>query len=319
MKRCLRILLLLISVEVAIPFAAKDTGTIIGKIRDFKTGEGLWFADVILKQDGQCITGLTTGLDGTFVITGLSAGEYEIEALALGHSRRVYSLKIVHQKIVMLDVFLKKDESVLLTNPPSIGKISGIVKDKYTDEPLAYVDVTLLKEEYPIKYTETDMSGRFEFSGIATGECSIEIKFPGYKELTLDNIKVSEATILEDIYLKRINEDNIIFVVPYEEGRIFGQVSDTKTGKPLDSVRVSVINGITMEGGERKQIGIVITDEGGKYEFPNCPIASYTLSFSKEGYQNLTIGNLCIKSDTATELNVGLNAGSFRTQYIELN
>ena len=79
-KVLLTIGLLLVTQAVALA-----QGTIKGTITDESTGEPLISANVVIKQDGQLITGARTDFDGNYTIKGVQVGKYDIEVSYMGY------------------------------------------------------------------------------------------------------------------------------------------------------------------------------------------------------------------------------------------
>ena len=66
-------------------------------------------------------------------------------------------------------------------------------------------------------------------------------------------------------------------VVQPTTGTLTGVVTDATTGLPINGVTVS-LSGVT-----------TTTDSGGNYGFTNITPGTYTLTFTKSGYQTLTV------------------------------
>jgi len=79
-KVLLTIGLLLVTQAVALA-----QGTIKGTITDESTGEPLISANVVIKQDGQLITGARTDFEGNYTIKGVQVGKYDIEVSYMGY------------------------------------------------------------------------------------------------------------------------------------------------------------------------------------------------------------------------------------------
>ena len=81
-----RKVLLTIGLLIAAQVAVLAQGTLRGTITDEKTGEGIAFANVVAKQDGQVIGGARTDFDGNYSIKGLQVGQYDIEVSFVGYA-----------------------------------------------------------------------------------------------------------------------------------------------------------------------------------------------------------------------------------------
>ena len=81
-----RKVLLTIGLLLAAHVVALAQGTIKGAITDEKTGEPLIGANVVLKLDGQIVTGARTDFNGDFTIKGVQVGKYDIEVSYVGYT-----------------------------------------------------------------------------------------------------------------------------------------------------------------------------------------------------------------------------------------
>ena len=68
----------------------KATGVLKGIVTDEKTGEPLMACNVVLKQNGQIITGARTEWDGFYTIKGLAAEDYDVEFSYIGYYSKVF-------------------------------------------------------------------------------------------------------------------------------------------------------------------------------------------------------------------------------------
>ena len=80
-----RKVLLTIGLLLATQVVALAQGTIKGVITDESNGEPLISANVVIKQDGQLVTGARTDLDGNYTIKGVQVGKYDIEVSYVGY------------------------------------------------------------------------------------------------------------------------------------------------------------------------------------------------------------------------------------------
>lgn len=111
----LKKLLLLVSIvfSLSAAFAQAGQGTIKGKMIDNTSGEPLPFANIIVMQGGNQITGTTTDFDGKFTITALPPGKYNVRAIYVGYENIERTGVIVNSdKITFLDI--KADKGIAL-------------------------------------------------------------------------------------------------------------------------------------------------------------------------------------------------------------
>ncbi|MGB0368940.1 MAG: carboxypeptidase regulatory-like domain-containing protein, partial [Flavobacteriales bacterium] len=89
MKRLLLLSVLIVS-AVGITKAQVGLGNIQGTILDEATGEGIPFANVVLIQAGQQVTGASTDFDGMYKIKSVKPGsDYEVKVSTVGYSPKM--------------------------------------------------------------------------------------------------------------------------------------------------------------------------------------------------------------------------------------
>ena len=115
----------------------------------------------------------------------------------------------------------------------------------------------------------SDSAGSFTFSGIAPGGYTLTATKSGYGDVTMS------VTILAGS--NSLNFEMTPSVVPPTKGTLTGQVTDATTGQPINGVTVS-LSGVT-----------TTTDSSGNYGFTNITPGTYTLTFTKSGYNTLTV------------------------------
>lgn len=99
------------------------------------------------------------------------------------------------------------------------AKISGVVVDSVTNEPVDFASVTLLNQQtnQAVKGGQTDEQGRFSFSGISAGTFMLRVSFVGYdayekrsirinsgQAVAMGNIKLSSSasTMLKEVVIE---------------------------------------------------------------------------------------------------------------------
>jgi len=83
---------------------------------------------------------------------------------------------------------------------------------------------------------------------------------------------------------------------PEWKGTIRGQVFDSKKGSPVGYATVTLIWPTPADGAPARR-DVQISDPNGAFEFESVPAGSYTLGFSKSGYQASTLMNFTVKPD----------------------
>ena len=103
-----------------------DQGTLKGTVTDQKTGEPLIGCNVVLRQNGQIITGARTDFDGIYTIKGVKAGTYSVEFSYIGYIKLIVPEFEVRAKgftILNRDLSRKKNANDEATEvePPLMG------------------------------------------------------------------------------------------------------------------------------------------------------------------------------------------------------
>jgi len=176
---------------------ALGTGSISGTITDSATGQPIAGAKVMASNCGRSAT---TGGDGTYVITGLAAGDYTIKAMKMG----AYVMKAypgpVHvaegQAVTGIDIALAP-----MGGGGGNGSISGTVYDKKTNAPIAGAKVTASGCS---RYAMTGSEGTYTITGLADGSYTVKAMKSGYQCATYPNpvvIQSGGAVTGIDVYL----------------------------------------------------------------------------------------------------------------------
>ncbi len=83
--------------------------------------------------------------------------------------------------------------------PKGNGKIKGILLDSASNNPVEFASLSLIdiKTNRPIDGTTTDEKGEFSMTKVAEGDFKILISFIGYKNRTIDKVKIERKTDLD--------------------------------------------------------------------------------------------------------------------------
>lgn len=124
-------------------------------------------------------------------------------------------LPVVRNVILLLIVFFCYN----MVHAQNQAKISGVVVDSISSEPIDFASVTLLSQETNqfIKGGQTDEQGKFSFAGIPAGTYTLKASFVGYngyeqkairlntgQALVISNIKLSSSssTLLKEVVIE---------------------------------------------------------------------------------------------------------------------
>ncbi|MGB0918691.1 MAG: carboxypeptidase-like regulatory domain-containing protein, partial [Flavobacteriales bacterium] len=122
MKKLLHILVGTISHLLITSFVLNPTGlgSIHGTVTDSQTGEGIPFANVVLLDSGQQITGAVTDFDGKYSISLIKPGTYSVEVSTVGYSPvRETQIPVLEEQVSIVDFKLSAStmlSEVMVTN-----------------------------------------------------------------------------------------------------------------------------------------------------------------------------------------------------------
>jgi len=168
------------------PVSKVGTGSIAGTITDSVTNQPIVGAKVTA---GCCGQGDVTGEDGTYLISGLAAGDYTVKAMKCGEYAMKAYPEPVHveegQAVTGIDIAL-----VPMGGGGGDGSISGTVYDKATNQPIAGARVTT--GGCHGKYAETAEDGTYTITDLADGAYTVRAMKTGYKCATYPDPVVIE-------------------------------------------------------------------------------------------------------------------------------
>lgn len=119
----------------AMPIEERDgQGTLKGTITDRKTGEPLLTCFVVLKQNGQIITGGRTDFDGIYTIKGVKEGIYSVEISCPGYNTLIVPEFEVRAKgFTILNRDLSRRSNANNEATEVVGSLMGVVPVEHID------------------------------------------------------------------------------------------------------------------------------------------------------------------------------------------
>ena len=206
--------------------------------------------------------------DGTYEVTGVPAGTYDIVVERDGYG----SVTLPHSVISAGHSY---EWSIALnpTGSSGTGGLSGTVTD--TDgTPLYDASVSLNGEKFGY-YNMTGKDGTYEVSGVAAGTYNLLVEKEGY-----DSAKRPDFTIVEG----RSYEWNIALkpakspiVDNPATGGLHGTITDMKNAHLEDAFVLLIGNAFSYNGS---------TDKNGDYNITGLPADTYRVVVGKQGYAN---------------------------------
>lgn len=188
----------------------KELGSIAGTLKSQATGLPIDSARIDIAGPG--VRNITSNTDGHFNAVNLPPGEYLLKVTATGYQQ--VELKAALGNGAPLDIGTIQLK-VLLDS----GVISGRVTDLQTGEPLANVDLVLLRFGGG-KYLTSTNSGGFYSQEVIPGQYNVGFALAGYYTTSKSIIVGRETENEYSPQLSKLSEGSI------EEGYLYGTVSD---------------------------------------------------------------------------------------------
>jgi hypothetical protein len=212
-----------------------------GKVVDKKTQQAVEGAEVAASpfgEDGD--SGRTSSkADGTFELTGLAAGSYDVEVRKDNYARAMKT-GITVEAAQNFPLVFELEET---------GKVTGVVSDE-SGAPLAGINVAI--KWRPGGSTMTGPDGRYTLAGLDTG-------FGTFVEVHRDG---EDSSVSKRVQAKPGETAVLDFVLP-GVGYVSGTVT-TPEGAPANNVTVmAFVPGVGFRGGGDNQVNV---DSAGAYE-----------------------------------------------------
>jgi len=133
-----------------------------------------------------------SGPDGNYEIANLTAGTYTITA-----SSPLYETAIFPD--VVIPEGGETQLNINLTGLPG-AIISGVIVDADTNQPLAYVLVTIVDIHPPRPGVSTDINGAYGLPGLEAGNYTVRFEKTGYRPLEISHINVTkDGTTIQNV------------------------------------------------------------------------------------------------------------------------
>jgi len=171
------------------------------------------------------------------------------------------------------------------------GAILGLVRDKTTGEPIAMAEVALRRDDglEKLAATKTTNDGVYDFDALAPGLYSVNVYFAG-DGVEVDKIKVVAGRVAPVDVAIDLGQPGPVVVIDYSHskdgaidrykpanasadvGMIEGTVSDATTRERVAGAVVTALgSGVT----DAHQ---AVTDDRGRFVFPDIPPGTYAVS-----------------------------------------
>jgi len=242
------------------------TGRISGLVLHASTLEPLAGANLSVQMGSVTVT-VTSDVNGTYLIPGLSAGTYTVSANLEGFNESTVAGVAVESGETTEEVDLHLEEK------PT--KLLGTVRSGTVL--LVGANVSVWGTEY---YGLSSIEGKYEIDGIPAGTYTVEASLHGYLNVTILGVEIAMGSELQ-----------LNFNLTGLPGALYGIVVDAATGNQLAGVTVVVLP-------QRE----TITNTNGEFQFTGLPADEYIVRFTLDGYQPKEIGPITTTLDETTEM-----------------
>jgi len=282
------------------------TGTIKGVVLDV-TGKPMPRVLVKLGNMGS----VRTNSRGEYVFLRVPPGTYQVTVMQGGFIKKSQQVGVAARgssvqtiRFTPRDIIVKQPVLPALIVRGTATDLWGKVSDE-KDHPLAGAKVTIIKAGRAISVS-TLTSGKYLLKDLQPGTYRVLVSKPGFKSSTCDtSLKAGKTQKLffklegPPPHIRKILEHQhakvkpvivkpvpragktVVIVPPVVKpapalivnGRLTGQVSDARTGKPIAGAAISIAGR-----------GSVASGPGGGYSFMNLPPGTYQVSVGKFGY-----------------------------------
>ena len=194
-------------------------------------------------------TSLTTvsGSDGSFTISNIPAGPQTVDAAQSGFNPEQAVVNIIGDQTIIEDFFLI----------PTVGTISGIVRNAATNLPIAGATVTVAGLT-----TTSGGNGSFTFSNVPEGAQTLSATATGFNPASASVTVIAGANVNQDIAMMPLL------------GTITGTVRNADTGDPITGATITVVGtGLSTTSGA-----------DGTFTIGNVPAGVQTLNVSATGF-----------------------------------
>lgn len=236
-----------------------NEGAVSGRVLDANNGQPVIGATL------RTSTGLetTAGVDGSFALSGLSAGSHVIDITATGYNPLNMTVSVNAAGTAVLG-------NVLLTPMPDTGFIRGVVSRAADGVPIQGATVTVSGAS--VTATQSDAEGRFALSA-APGTLGITVTADGYEPVNASGTLTAGAALWFTPMMLETGAP-----APAPEVSVQGTVVDNATGGPLAGVTVTVTNGAHAWN--------TVTDASGAFTLTGIDAGEETITLAKTGYQS---------------------------------
>ena len=245
-----------ISLIFSIGVESYATGSISGTVTD--TGsQNVSDAFVMAFLDGELQDSATSAADGTYSITGLEAGTYEIHVLADGYEYRIET------NVVVID---DNDTTQNVTNLAAEGIITGNLTRSDGTTPIEGVVVIAYHTSGLSRCAITNENGNYSIGNLPDGDYTVEAQKPYYTFSSVANVEVTSGETTPGVDSSGVC------------GIITGIVTKSDLVTPIQGVAVHAVDS------SDRIVTVNVTNSSGRYVLRGLATGSYTVeAFRPEG------------------------------------
>ena len=148
-------------------------------------------------------------------------------------------------RLFFLFQILAVSSSAQITKTTGKGKISGIVTDAITKQPVDYATITVYNQgsKSPVNGATSDPKGSFTINGLPEGDFQVTVDFIGYQRFIIDHVIISSSKQSVQLAAIKIKpSQNQLDVVT-----VTGQAS--RIENKIDKLIYNAANDLTTQGG----------------------------------------------------------------------
>ncbi|GLI84555.1 hypothetical protein ANABIO32_22650 [Rossellomorea marisflavi] len=254
------------------PFPAAVTGTVVNAVT-LAPISGALVKLVIANTDIE-VTSILTAADGTYTLSNIATGQYNLIFSAPGFSNVVIPVILEPNETEVVNAFLD----------PNPATLTGRVFDLGTGASIEGALVRVFNQDgIFITSTLTDANGIYELPGIAEGLYTVIYSATGYGAESRTVALPAGSTVTVDVGLIA------------ESAAIQGTVRDAGTGIPIASALVQIF-----AIGTTVPVASVLTNQEGQYFIAGLLPDEYRVVYSAPTYQSETFVFFFTSGETKT-------------------
>ncbi|MCM3630196.1 carboxypeptidase regulatory-like domain-containing protein [Paenibacillus glycanilyticus] len=252
-----------------------QTATILGTVKNSLTSAPVSGSLIIITDvEGLPVDTAYTDETGSFVITGIPAGNFAISAIASGFGTGIAAVVTRSGQNSVAGLFLT----------PLPGQVVGFVSDLTNGANIAGAEIRIMDASSgaTIGTVLSDNGGQYTFPSLAPGSYKAIVTVGGYaSEFGGFAIVAGETT-------------RFSFALQPLPGRLIGSVSNKATGAPLSGVTIQLLQ----YNNFGPALSTLLTDNNGLFDLGEVAATNYALTASLQGFITQQSSTLVNRGET---------------------